>query len=240
MQGYEQTCLRAVLVLLQDTVRQPRRAVVSPFGNTTARQWQTRDTVKQTVGLLHKLEMKQHSQHLRAHRREKERKRLKQRSPLSKRDENEDYSNADQGEMRFSNTAKGEIQTGCISQPRCKLYLGVFFREAKPASSLICKYTEVIFPSEQLQAGANNPLHLPAPGSEVADNESLLAAFLATQIHLSLTADCSSFSSTNAWWISWKMQPVLELLVMLNSSKKNNCFYNEDSCIFQEMQTGIT
>lgn len=172
----------------------------SPFGNMTAHQWQTRNSLKQIAGLLHK--MKKHSPHLHAHMREKERKCLSQRSPLSKPDKNEDYSNADQGEMRFSNTAKGEIQTGCISEPQCKLYLGVFFREAKPTSSLICKYTEVIFSSEQLQGGANNPLHLLTPGSEVADNESLLAAFLATQIHLSLTADCGSFSSTNAWRMS--------------------------------------
>lgn len=62
------------------------------------------------------------SQHLHAQMREKERKCLRQRSPLSKRDKNEDCSNADQGEMRFSNTAKGEKQTGCISEPQCKLY----------------------------------------------------------------------------------------------------------------------
>lgn len=106
-----------------DKTDSPRRAVVSPFGNMTAHQWQTRDTVKQIVGLLHRLKTKKKNcQRLHARMREKQRKCLKQRSPLSKRDKNEDSSNADQGEMRFSNTAKGEIQTGCISEPQCKLY----------------------------------------------------------------------------------------------------------------------
>lgn len=41
-----------------DKTDSPRGAVISQFGNMTALQWQTRGTVKQIVGLLHRLRMK--------------------------------------------------------------------------------------------------------------------------------------------------------------------------------------
>lgn len=40
-----------------DTTDSLRRAAISPFGNTAAHQWQTRDSLKQIVGLLLRLKM---------------------------------------------------------------------------------------------------------------------------------------------------------------------------------------